>query len=319
MGVFFATFFLLKGSPVACDCQNSLITKWYETTLPYDEQRRTEEELIWVCHLPAHLKGKLFHDLTENDFDCSPQGTGTKSHCHAYDSAGVTPIPVLASSVTTTTAKWTTEAEEFGKDDYSNDDYDPAVDDTDVAVDTATQMDEEDMQDLHDLHVLLGLKGSNEEKKTETSANLKEGKREVGMQIILFSTFSCIIIIGVVFFAVLYVMRKKRKYSRERLNEGLADLTTRRISEPPPYQIPSADLDEQPSENFFMENRWDLPPVASYSAQLPVSPTESQSASGESKISLPDGNFRDGSEINLSTSFEDTQVCTDNSSLPTKM
>ena len=265
------------------------------------------------------MKGKLFHDLTESDFDCSPQGTGTKLHCHAYDGTGVTPIPVTASSVTTTTTKGTTKIEKFGKDDYSNDDYDPAVDDADVAVGTTAQIDEEDMQDLHDLHVLLGLEGSKEEKKTETSANLKEEKREVGMQMILFSTFSCIIIIGVAVIAVVYVMRKKRKYSRERLNEGLGDLRTRRISEPPPYQIPSASLDEQPSENLFMENRWDLPPVTSYLAQSPASPTEPQSASGESKIPLPDGNLRDGNQVNLSASVEDTQVCTDNSSLPTKL
>ena len=247
-----------------------------------------------------------------------------KSHCHAYDGTGVTPKPVTASTVATTTTTRTTKAEIFGKDDYSNDDYDPDIHDADVSVDTTANVDEEDKQDMHDLHVLLGLEGSNDEKKTETSGNLKEGKREVGMQMILVYTFACIIIIGVVVIAVVYVMKKKRKYFRERLNEDLTDLGTRRISEPPPYQIPSAGLDEQPSQNLFMENRWDLPPVASYLAQTLVLPTvpspiEPQRASAASQVPLPGGNLRDGNKVNLSACDEDTQVCSENSSLPTKL
>ena len=263
----------------------------------------------------------MFHDLTEKDFDCSPQGTGTQSHCHAYDGTGVTPKPVSASSIATTTTTRTTKAEIFGKDDYSNDDYDPDIDDTDDAVDTTANLDEEDKQNIHDLHVLLGLEGANDGKKTETNGNLKGSKREVDLQMILFSTFACITIIGVAVIAVVYVMKKKRKYLRERLNEDLTDLGTRRISEPPPYQIPSGGLDEQPSQNLFTENRWDLPPVASYLAQpvvLPTvpSPTEPQRASTASKVPLPGG---DGNKVNLSASAENTQVCTEDSSIPTKL
>ena len=44
-------------------------------------------------------------------------------------------------------------------------------------MDTTVNVDEEDKQDMHDFHVLLGLEGSNDEKKIETSGNLKEGKR----------------------------------------------------------------------------------------------------------------------------------------------
>ena len=90
-------------------------------------------------------------------------------------------------------------------------------------------MDEEDIQDEDDLNVLLGLEGVKEPGDDKGFIS-PEFTANSNMQIILLSTLACVIVIGVAVIAVVYVMRKKRKYSRERMNEDPTDI------EPPPYQ-----------------------------------------------------------------------------------
>ena len=244
------------GSPIACDCQNIWMRTWYDNQMNFRAKQKTEAELPWNCHSPPSTVGLTLHGINISQISCTRKEEYCYAHnkCHGKDLKGDDLFPgnsdedseeetnegqvtegtknqdtegsTTEISMKISTARNLRDEDIFNRNDTTTQETFDSTDRnrgdrttkklTTLNIDLPTNMDYDNQTGW----VVMWAK-----KEDDALSGRKSGKDDISLLynykllFVMVCTISILVIITCICCAVLYVMKKKKKWFQDKDNK----------------------------------------------------------------------------------------------------